>query len=149
MIPDYSALAPQTAWRRMPTAVERLFASNPNAIWFGAFLQPVARDPLKVLVSVDLLEDLGQGIADGHWLHLSISRAKRLPTWGDLCTARDALGYKERLFVQLVPPASAWLNMHSHCLHLLHRLDDKSVPDLLWNQVGTTGTHYGKPGSLK
>jgi hypothetical protein len=110
-----------------------------NTILFGAFEQPVKRDPLTVIVTIDLY---GQG--DGHWLHLSVARARRLPTWGDLVTARDAMGYSALLFVQLLPPASAWLNIHSHCLHLQRRLDAEVVPRALWDQVGATGAAYGE-----
>jgi hypothetical protein len=141
-IPDYTHLRPKTNWRPVPSPA---LDANTHMISFGCFIQP-ASDPLRVLVSVDLYEDTG--IMDGHWLHLSISRSRRLPTWGDLCAARDALGYKEVLFVQLVPPASAWLNMHSHCLHLFHRLDGDTVPSSLWRQADADGTHYGRRGSL-
>jgi len=140
---DYSALRPQTTWLQRPVA--HLDALS-NGISFGAFIQPKS-DPLRAIVSVDLYEDAG--IMDGHWLHLSVSREKRLPTWPDLCTARDALGYRDRLFVQLIPPASAWLNVHSHCLHLWHRLDAETVPRAIWDQVGADGTHYGKAGALR
>lgn len=138
-VPDYSALRPITTWKHKPFPA---FEAHPNAICFGYYEQP-SRDPLRAIVSVDLPPDH----PDGHWLHLSISRARRLPTWGDLCTARDQLGYRERLFVQMVPPASAWLNMHSYCLHLICRLDGETIPAVMWQQGGD-GSRYGKRGSI-
>lgn len=142
-MPDYNSLRPRTKWQGMPA---RALDGNDLLINFGAFVQPKS-DPLRALVSVDLYEL--DGVMDGHWLHLSISRERRLPTWADLCTARDQLGYTDRLFVQLLPPASAWLNMHSYCLHLWSRLDAVTVPDAVWNQVGCDGERYGKKGALR
>lgn len=83
----------------------------------------------------------------GHWLHLSVSRTSRLPTWGDLVCARDELGYGDRVFVQLVPPRRAWMNLHSYCLHLQHRLDADTVPPCIWEGVGD-GANYRREGAL-
>lgn len=145
MIENYAeTLAPRTTWQRFPSS--RAIRQEGGLVDLGSYLQP-GRDPLRVIVTVDCY-DIAIGSLAGHWLHLSVSRERRLPTWADLCAARDALGYRERLFVQLVPPASAWLNMHSHCLHLLHRLDQETVPRELWDQHGADGSHYGKAGSI-
>ena len=101
---------------------------------------------LRAMVTVDLL-DVADGTA-GHWLHLSVTRANRLPTWGDLVLVRDELGFADRVFVQLLPPARAWLNVHSYCLHLFHRLDAEVVPQALWDQEGATGEGYRREGTL-
>lgn len=131
---DYSVLRPQTSWPRVAAAWE----DSPSSIYFGHFMQP-GKDGLAAIVTVDLASDVGAG----DWLHISVSRARRLPTWGDLVSARDALGYGELYFVQQLPPRRHWLNVHSHCLHLLHRLDAETVPRLLWaGQEGATGERY-------
>lgn len=136
---NFEAVRPQTKWRRVPSPYTD---AEPCMISFGAYIEPVARDPLRAMVTVDLLDRWG----GGYWLHVSVSRGRRLPTWGDLVRARDALGFKERIFVQLIPPASAWLNVHDHCLHLFHRLDEETVPRMLWDQEGATGERYGMHG---
>lgn len=140
---DYLELRPKTGWHCNPNPA----LDPPNLIYFGMYFQQRRDDSLRCMVTVDLL-DIGAQL-DGHWLHLSVSRPRRLPTWGDLVTARDELGYRDRLFVQVMPPASAWLNLHSHCLHLMHRLDAPTVPELVWNQFGCDGSHYGKPGPFR
>lgn len=136
---DFEALRPQTNWRHLRCWRAEI---EPNLISFGTFIEPVARDQLRAIVTVDLLDKWG----GGYWLHVSVSRERRLPTWGDLVRARDALGFKERCFVQLVPPASAWLNVADHCLHLLHRIDQDTVPRGLWDQEGADGSRYGEHG---
>lgn len=103
-------------------------------------------DPLNAMVTVDLLNTFEQGA--GVWLHMSVSRKTRLPTWDDLVLAREELGFKDLLFIQLLPPTRAWLNVHSYCLHLLHRLDAEVVPRMLWDQEGADGENYRKPGSM-
>lgn len=130
---DYQALRPRTSWRSHRCIV---LEQNPDTIAFGTYVEP-CKDPLRAIVSIDLYDRFDAGA--GHWLHLSVSRERRLPTWGDLVRARDALGYQDRCFVQLVPPRSHWLNVHSHTLHLLHRLDAPTVPDTLWRDVAGAG----------
>jgi hypothetical protein len=135
---SYKMFTPVTTWR--PRPMHNIFDETCTVL-FGCFEQPVKRDPLVVIVTIDFYDK-----PDGDWLHLSVSRARRLPTWGDLVTARDAMGYRELLFTQLLPPASAWLNIHQHVLHLQRRLDANTVPHALYNQLGTTGEAYGEHG---
>lgn len=136
--PDYAKLHPRpTGWREVKSPL-----NLPDMISLGAFVRTegfVPRNPLTCLVSVDLMDAWDSG----HWLHLSIARRKTMPSWADLCHARDEFGYGDRLFVQLMPAQTAWLNLHNYCLHLFHRLDAETVPRLLWDQEGATGSHYG------
>lgn len=105
---------------------------------FGMFVQRI-RDPLRAMVSID-----DYGHEDGNWLHISISRASRLPSWADLVTARDELGYRDWFFMQMLPPARNWLNVHKYTMHLLSRLDRETVPRVLWTQDGADGSAYGQ-----
>lgn len=142
MIPDYSLLMPSHPnWHRLGTL--RILNSDPNVIDLGAWARE-ARDPLVAIVTVDLYDRFGQA---GHWLHLSFSRRGRLPSWPDLVSARDELGYGERVFVQMLPPKTFWLNVHPYCLHMVSRLDGETVPRQLWDQVGCDGAAYrgGQP----
>jgi hypothetical protein len=133
---DFEAFRPKTQWQAVPTS--EFVRREGHVIDLGTYVQPL-RDGLRAIVTIDLASDVGAG----DWLHLSISRARRLPTWGDLVTARDALGYEDIYFVQQLPPRRNWLNVHSFCLHLLHRLDQETVPRLLWaDQEGATGKNY-------
>lgn len=131
-----ASLRPRTSWTRVPTHREIL--AEGYVISLGTYLQP-QRDGLRVIATVDLASDMGAG----NWLHLSVSRARRMPTWGDLVTTRDALGYEDVYFLQQLPPRRCWLNVHPFCLHLLHRIDQDAVPRLLWaEQEGATGATY-------
>lgn len=139
---NYGELLPKhPLWKRFPSP----FARNPDAVDLGAWMrQDNDRHSLRALLSVDLLD----GAGGGHWLHLSVSRANRLPTWADLVLVRDELGFGERVFVQLLPPRRAWLNFHSYVLHLMHRLDGPTVPEVLWNQEGCDGANYRREGAV-
>jgi len=71
---------------------------------------------LRVIVSVEQH-------SDGRWLHVSISRADRLPSWDELKRVKaDFMG--DRWAVQFLPPASHYVNEHPNCLHLWHNLDE-------------------------
>ncbi len=98
-------LAPRTRWTRIETHPQ--VVAQPYVVGLGTYLQP-QRDGLRAIVTLDLADDLGAG----NWLHLSVSRARRLPTWGDLVSTRDALGYAELYFLQQLPPRRYWLNVH-------------------------------------
>lgn len=66
--------------------------------------------------------------ADGNWMHLSVSRPKKLPTWVELVSAKiDFLG-PEVAAVQILPPESQWVNAHAYTLHLWHYLDGPRWP---------------------
>jgi hypothetical protein len=129
-------LRPRTSWPRVTTPA--MVTAHGRVIGLGTYLQPV-RDGLRAIVTLDLAADLGAG----NWLHISVSRTRRLPTWGDLVTARDALGYQDVYFLQQVPPRRYWLSVHDHCLHLLHRIDQDAVPRMLWaEEPGADGSNY-------
>jgi hypothetical protein len=116
----------------------------PTAIMFGTFIRQEPRHPLRAIVTLDLMDEWQAGT----WLHVSVSRSNRLPTWADLVLTREEMGYADRPFVQLLPPKSHWLNMAGFCLHLFHRVDAETVPRILWDQEGCDGTAYRKPGTL-
>lgn len=63
------------------------------------------------------------------WVHLSVSRSNRLPSWTELTEARDAFLGPEALCVQVLAPKSRHINIHAHCLHLWQCLDGDPVPD--------------------
>ena len=142
-VPDYSGLLPRSPlWGRHRSHV----VNDPNMVDLGFWLRlDNARSPLCVMVTVDLYAPTEPDA--GHWLHLSVSRPTRLPTWADLVKVRDELGYADRSFVQLLPPARAWLNVHSYCLHLFSRLDADTVPTVLWDQESCDGAGYRRKGT--
>jgi hypothetical protein len=58
-----------------------------------------------------------RGRERGRW-HLSISHRDRVPTWGEIGFARDALLPAGTWMMIPHPPRQHWMNVHPHVLHL-------------------------------
>lgn len=68
--------------------------------------------------------------ADGRrWAHVSLSRPSRLPSWEDVREVKNAFIGRDRRALQVLPPEAEYVNIHAHCLHLWHCLDDDGLPD--------------------
>jgi hypothetical protein len=68
--------------------------------------------------------------ADGkQWQHLSISYWDRLPSYADLVMVKRLWMGNDTTALQVFPPASRWVNVHSWCLHLWRCLSEDVVPD--------------------
>ena len=68
--------------------------------------------------------------ADGRrWVHLSVSRERRLPDWDDLKLVKDTFVGKDRMAIQVLPRESDYYNLHPYCLHLWIPVDHNPVPD--------------------
>jgi hypothetical protein len=68
--------------------------------------------------------------ADGRrWVHVSLSRPSRLPSWEDVRKVKDAFIGRERKALQILPPQAEYVNIHNHVLHLWHCLDGDGLPD--------------------
>lgn len=52
------------------------------------------------------------------WEHVSVSRAKRTPSWDDMCRVKSLFWGEDDLVVQFHPPKSEYVNNHPYCLHL-------------------------------
>jgi hypothetical protein len=104
------------------------------------------RGKLTVALTVDDYEtgEPGQGV----WAHCSLARPDRDPTWGEIKEVRDLVFGRESTVVQVLAPASCWLNVHEHCFHLWMRLDAPTVPEALYDQIGADGSTYGKRAPL-
>lgn len=80
---------------------------------------------LAVIVSID---ECGKS---GEWVHVSVSRKARLPSWGDLARVKSDFIGDDREAIQFLPSRSEWVNLHEHCLHMWSRLDGSlAVPDM-------------------
>lgn len=78
---------------------------------------------LKVIVS--------QGKeADGReWVHASLSRRSRMPTYEDMALVKRLFIGEEKKAIQIFPPGSEHVNIHNFCLHLFHCVDEDVLPD--------------------
>lgn len=78
---------------------------------------------LRVLASVERHSD------GKRWAHVSCSYGDKLPSWDDLRRVKDIfLG--DVMAYQVLPPASEYVNMHPHTLHLWHCMDGDPFPPL-------------------
>jgi hypothetical protein len=80
----------------------------------------------------------------GRW-HLSVSHRDRVPTWGELGMARDALLPADGWFMVAHPPRRYWLNYNPRVLHLWEFQDDLLIG--LFRHEGTLaqGTRFAIP----
>jgi hypothetical protein len=76
----------------------------------------------RVVVSV--------GFHDGWWLHVSVSREKRIPSYEDLADVKRVFVTDAVQAVQIFPRRERHVNIHPNCLHLWARLDGSDgLPD--------------------
>lgn len=84
----------------------------------------VSRWGLRVIVTADFERD------DRLWLHVSLSKKHKLPSWDDVREVKDLFIGKDRLAIQVLPPESEYVNCHPHTLHLWSCLEGpRIVPD--------------------
>ena len=92
-----------------------------NAQWYHS------RDGIKVLVEVEM-----QAMNSSHqelWLHLSMSRKDRVPTYTDVRRVKEMFIGKDRKAIQIFPAESEHYNLHPNCLHLWSPLERDPLPD--------------------
>lgn len=81
------------------------------------------RSGLRVIVST-------ADYPDGReWMHVSVSRKDRLPSWDDLQFVKHVF-VGERYAYQVFPPSDRHINIHEFCFHLWVPLtDEPPLPD--------------------
>jgi hypothetical protein len=62
------------------------------------------------------------GWSPGGW-HLSISHARRYPTWDEIAHVRDKLLPAGKTFVMVFPTPEEYVNLHPYCFHLWEARD--------------------------
>jgi hypothetical protein len=67
---------------------------------------------LRVGLSCDVLDNRSR------WLHLSVSRSNRLPSWEDMKFVKDAFIGRDHEAIQVLPKDEDFVNLHPFCLHL-------------------------------
>ena len=91
--------SPPKGWKELPTLpMGRAFSKETSS--------------LKVLSSLDEMED---GVLT---LHVSVSRAKKLPTWEDLKAVKNVFMGMEVDAFHVIPAASDHINLHNYTMHL-------------------------------
>lgn len=77
---------------------------------------------LRVFVEVELQER-------NAWIHLSVSRRDRIPSYMELCEVKALFIGPERKAIQVFPRQSEHYNFHPNCLHLWSPIDSDPLPD--------------------
>lgn len=80
-------------------------------------------DGLSVIMSGNLEQD------GKRWLHVSLARADRLPSWEDVRSVKDAFLGKDTYAVQVFPPERFYVNLNPHCLHMFSCVDGHPLPE--------------------
>lgn len=62
------------------------------------------------------------------WIHLSVSRKSRIPTYEDIALAKKLFIGRERKAIQVFAKESEHVNIHPYCLHLWS-CDEEILPD--------------------
>lgn len=82
------------------------------------------KDGLAVMLSVEVKADDPR-----KWLHVSLSRRDRLPSWDDLRAVKDVFVGRDRTAIQVFPPAGEYVNTNPNVLHLWCCLNSQVLPD--------------------
>lgn len=61
----------------------------------------------------------------GGWEHVSVSLARRCPTWEEMCMVKDIFWGEDECVVQFHPPRSEYVNRHPYCLHLWKKIGEE------------------------
>lgn len=75
----------------------------------------------------------GEELDQKRWVHVSMSRPGRLPTYDDMCWVKRAFIGDDKTAYQVFPPKAKHVNIHSYCLHLWHCVDGDVTPDFTKN----------------
>ena len=129
-----------------PTLPERLergrvtkgeMASDPS---WGPYGQFFVRGP-----EGDMLCIVASGADDNDlkaqgWEHVSISAARRTPTWPEMSFVKDLFWDDEETVLQFHPPKSQYVNNHRYVLHLWrHRDGQQRLPPAILVGVEALG----------
>jgi hypothetical protein len=75
-----------------------------------------SEDGLALAASLDRLPHLALS-SSRRYLHVSISRADRLPDWPELLAAVEALAGPDIDMAMIKPRRADYVNLHDYCLH--------------------------------
>jgi hypothetical protein len=93
------------------------YSSHPGETW-GAF---AIQGPCGMMLAI-----ISSGAdAETGWEHVSVSGARRVPNWNEMCFVKNLFWEEEECVMQLHPPKSEYVNLHPHCLHLWRSLTQK------------------------
>ncbi len=89
---------------------------------------------LRVIIDCEVKDD------ERRWVHVSVSRAKWIPSHEDVCKVKGAF-IGDRYAYAVFPPRENYVNIHGNCLHLwaLTEGDGRVLPEFS-GKIGTAVT---------
>ena len=124
--------AEELAQGEKPMEEEQTFkpAVDPQAM----YVKVAERPDGAAYMNNGLLVIRGGEIHEGkRWIHVSVSRKKRLPTYEELARIkRDFIG-DDKKAIMVLPEAEHHVNIHPYCLHLFHCEDGDGLPEFSRN----------------
>jgi hypothetical protein len=81
------------------------------------------KNGLRVVTSVAKEED------GRHWLHVSLSRAGRMPTYQDIAEVKRIFIGEDRKAIFVLPEKARHVSIHDFCLHLWASLEYDPLPN--------------------
>jgi len=115
------ALSKQYAPVVLPVQWKRVYPADPV---YADQYHYESINGLRVIFTADNLEGDGKT-----WLHVSLSRKSRIPTYEDMCEVKDVFVGRDRQALQIFVPASKHINIHKYCLHLWCCIEGDNLPD--------------------
>jgi len=89
-------------------------------------------DGLRVIMTIGpamSLDPVSQQRCESEWLHVSFSRHKRIPDYGDMVEVKEIFIGKDLKAIMVLPAEKEHVNIHPNCLHLWACLDRDPLPD--------------------
>ena len=84
---------------------------------------------VRTLTGASVIVSATEELDGRAWVHFSMARADRLPTWEELVEGKEAFLGRESKAIMVLAPRSQWVNIHPNCLHLFVCLDGDVLPD--------------------
>jgi hypothetical protein len=100
---------------------------------FGRFLVQGPCQERLLMIAHD-----GDGEAEG-WEHVSVSTARRVPNWTEMCFVKALFWEPEDCVVQFHPPQSQYVNNHPFVLHLWRQRSGFPTPPSIFVGDKTKG----------
>ena len=95
---------PLSHWKELPS---HIWAGKTCARMFEHKLMP-----LNVMRSISTTSDGAQ------WLHVSVSRSDRLPSWIEISKVKDEFIGPDMPAYHCIPRKEDYVNLHRFCMHL-------------------------------
>ena len=115
----------------LPVNWERLEMSWPVDHPLYGQIKYMSQNQLQVIFTADKLWGDGKT-----WMHVSMSRRFRLPSYEDMTEVKDIFIGKTRQALQIFSRADRHVNIHPYCLHLWCAVEGDGLPD------------FGKDGTI-